>query len=159
MMALLEKCVFSVERGKVLECLVSIKEIKANPDKINAIIHMKPPQSKKEVQNLSSRIAALNWFMLKLAEWSLPFFTVLRGSGSFHWGPEQQKAFDELKEDIQKLPTLSSPQLDQSLILYVSLSYTIVCGALLQEKEIMKNDTKLPHQVPIYFVSEALASS
>jgi ribonuclease HI len=97
--------------------------------------------------------------MLKLAERSLPFFTVLRGSGSFHWGPEQQKAFDELKEDIQKLPTLSSPQLDQSLILYVSLSYTIVCGALLQEKEIMKNDTKLPHQVPIYFVSEALASS
>jgi hypothetical protein len=60
MMALLEKCVFSVERGKVLECLVSIKGIKANPDKINAIIHMKPPQSKKEVQNLSSRIAALN---------------------------------------------------------------------------------------------------
>jgi ribonuclease HI len=34
---------------------------------------------------------------------------VLRGSDSFQWGLEQQKAFDELKEHIQKLPMLSSP--------------------------------------------------
>jgi hypothetical protein len=42
-----EKCVFGVQRGKVLGCLVSIKEMEAHPDKINAIVHMKPPQSKK----------------------------------------------------------------------------------------------------------------
>jgi hypothetical protein len=45
---------------------VSIKGIEANPDKINAIMHMKPPQSRKEVQRLIGRIAALNWFMAKL---------------------------------------------------------------------------------------------
>jgi hypothetical protein len=32
---------FSVGRGKVLGCLVSVKGIKANPDKINATVHMK----------------------------------------------------------------------------------------------------------------------
>jgi hypothetical protein len=37
-----EKCVFGVRRGRVLGCLVSVKGIKANPDKINAIVHMKP---------------------------------------------------------------------------------------------------------------------
>jgi hypothetical protein len=45
----LEKCVFGVQKGKALGCLVSVKGIKANPDKINAIVHMKPPQSRKEV--------------------------------------------------------------------------------------------------------------
>jgi ribonuclease HI len=33
-----EKCVFKITKGKVLDCLVSTKGIKANPDKINAII-------------------------------------------------------------------------------------------------------------------------
>jgi hypothetical protein len=45
-----EKCVFSVRRGRVLGYFVSVKGIKANPDKINAIVHMKPPQSRKEVK-------------------------------------------------------------------------------------------------------------
>jgi hypothetical protein len=34
---------------------------------------------------------------MKLAERSLPFFSVLRGSAKVEWGPEQQKAFDDLK--------------------------------------------------------------
>jgi hypothetical protein len=44
-----EKCVFGVQRGRVLGCLVSVKGIKANSDKINTIVHMKPPGSRKEV--------------------------------------------------------------------------------------------------------------
>jgi hypothetical protein len=55
-----EKCVFNISRGKVLGCLVSVKGVEANLDKINAIVHMKPPGSKKEVQRLIGRIAALN---------------------------------------------------------------------------------------------------
>jgi hypothetical protein len=69
----LEKCVFGVRKGNVLGCLISLKRIKANLDKINAITCMKPPQSRKEVQGLTGRIASLNWFMAKLAERSLPF--------------------------------------------------------------------------------------
>jgi hypothetical protein len=63
-----EKYVFGVQKGKVLGCLVSVKRIEANPDKINTIVHMKPPQSRKEVQRLIGRIITLNWFMSKLAE-------------------------------------------------------------------------------------------
>jgi hypothetical protein len=37
-----EKCVFGVSRGKVLGCLVSVKGMEANPDKIKAIVCMKP---------------------------------------------------------------------------------------------------------------------
>jgi hypothetical protein len=75
--------VFGVSRGKVLGCLVSIKGIEANPDKIKAIVCMKPPQSRKEVQRLTGRIVALNRFMAKIVEQSLPFFKVLGGSDTF----------------------------------------------------------------------------
>jgi hypothetical protein len=126
--------VFGVSKGKVLGCLVSVKGIEANLDKINAIIHIKPLGSRNEVQRLTSRIAALNQFVAKIAKQSLPFFKVFRGSSTFEWEPEQQEAFDALKECIQKLPTLASPKLDQPLILYVSTIHTAVSGALIQER-------------------------
>jgi hypothetical protein len=84
-----EKCVFKVTRGKVLSCLVSTKGIKANLDKIKAILQMRTPQTKKEVQKLTCHIAALKKFIAKLAKRSLPFFIVLRGSTKVKWAPEQ----------------------------------------------------------------------
>jgi hypothetical protein len=76
----LDKCVFGVTRGKILGCLVSTKGIEASPDNIKAILQMQPPKTKKEVQKLTGRIAALTRFIAKLAERSLPFFSILRGS-------------------------------------------------------------------------------
>jgi hypothetical protein len=120
-----EKCVLGVRRGKVLGCLVSMKGIEANPDKIRAIIQTLPPQNRKEIQKLTGWIATLNRFIAKLAERSLTFFTVLRGSARIEWGPEQQKAFEDLKLYLEHLPTLSSPDQGQPLILCLchTLSY------------------------------------
>jgi hypothetical protein len=42
-----EKCVFGVKKGKFLGCLVSTKGIEANPNKIEAILRMEPPKSRK----------------------------------------------------------------------------------------------------------------
>jgi hypothetical protein len=47
-----EKCVFGVQRGRVLGCLVLVKGIEANPDKINTIVHMKPPRLKRKYRGL-----------------------------------------------------------------------------------------------------------
>jgi hypothetical protein len=42
-----EKCVFGVNKGKFLGCLVSTKGIEANPSKIEAILWMEPEKSRK----------------------------------------------------------------------------------------------------------------
>jgi hypothetical protein len=57
------------------------------------------------------------------------------------------------------LTTLASPQPDQPLILYISATHTAVSEAIVQEGEVSKEGKKLSQQVPIYFVSEALAGS
>jgi ABC-type transporter Mla subunit MlaD len=62
----------------------------------------------KDVQKLTGWIASLNRFISKLAEHSLPFFAILRGSANVEWGAEQQKAFDDLKSYLEYLRTLSS---------------------------------------------------
>ena len=68
------KSIFGVEKGKFLGCFVSTKGIEANPAKIDAILNMKPPNTRKAVQRLTGRLAAMNRFISKLAERSLPFF-------------------------------------------------------------------------------------
>jgi hypothetical protein len=59
----LEKCVFGVKKGKFLGCLVSMKGIEANPNKIEAILQMEPPNSKKGAQRLAGRLTSLNRFI------------------------------------------------------------------------------------------------
>jgi len=54
----LEKCVFGVDKGKVLGCLVPTKGIETNPDKVKALRNMEEPQSMRDVQKLTDRIAA-----------------------------------------------------------------------------------------------------
>jgi hypothetical protein len=68
-----EKCVFGVRQGKILGYLVSQRGIEANPTKIQVIINMTPPQSTRDVQHLTGRLAALNRFISKSTERSLPF--------------------------------------------------------------------------------------
>jgi hypothetical protein len=69
-----EKCVFGIHKGKVSGYLISIKGIEANLDKIKALVEMQDPVSVKDVQKLTRRVAALNRFIHKAAERSLPFF-------------------------------------------------------------------------------------
>jgi hypothetical protein len=92
-----EKCVFGVKKGKLLGCLVSTKGIEANPSKIEAILQMEPPSTKKGAQRLTGRLASLNRFISRSLEINLPFFEVLKSAEVFQWGPTQQKAFEEIE--------------------------------------------------------------
>jgi hypothetical protein len=75
------------------------------------------------------------------------------------WGPGQQKAFDDLKQYLQHLPTLSSPEQGQPLILYISTTHKVVREAIVIEKEAAQGaGAAAKHQHPVYFVSEVLAT-
>ena len=47
------KCAFGVSSGKFLGFMVSQWGIKANPNKIQAILSMEPPKNVKEMQSLT----------------------------------------------------------------------------------------------------------
>ena len=85
------KCTFGVMVGKFLGFMVSQRGIKANPDKIWAIMEMALPRNVKEVQSLNGKIAALNRFVSRATDECLPFFHTLKRS--FEWTAECQQAF------------------------------------------------------------------
>jgi hypothetical protein len=96
---------------------------------------MMPPQSTRDVQRLTGRLATLNRFISKSAERSLPFLKMLHGAKDFAWGPEQAAAFASLKEHLSELSTLTSPDPTLPLLLYVAASPHAVSAALVQEQD------------------------
>jgi hypothetical protein len=88
-----EKCVFGVKKGKFLGCSVSTKGIEANPSKIEAILRMELPSTKKGAQRLAGRLASLNRFISRSAERNLPFSKNTELSRSFSVGSGSAKSF------------------------------------------------------------------
>jgi hypothetical protein len=150
-----EKCVFGIRQGKILGYLVSHRGIEANPTKIQAIINMTPPQSARDVQRLTGRLATLNRFISMSAERSLTFLKTLRGVKDFAWGPEKAAPFASLKQHLSELATLTSPNPSLPLLLYVAASPHAVSAALVQEQD-REGTTR---QCPVYYVSEVLTTS
>jgi ribonuclease HI len=104
---------------------------------------------------LAGRLASLNIFISRSAERNLPFFEILKLAEVFQWGPAQQRAFEELKQYLIDLTTLTPPSLGAPLLLYVAASHSAVSATLVQEKQ----DGQVKIQAPIYFVSEVLSLS
>ena len=126
------KCAFGVSSGKFLGFMVSHRGIEANPDKIRAILDMKPPQNVKEVQSLTGRVAALNRFVSKATDKCLPFFRVLRKV--FEWTDDCQRAFENLKAYLTTAPLLSPSVSGEELYLYLVVTLHAISSALIREK-------------------------
>ncbi|XP_075645637.1 putative mitochondrial protein AtMg00860 [Castanea sativa] len=140
------KCAFEVSSGKFLGFTVSHRGIEANPDKIQAILDMKPPQNIKEVQSLTGQVAALNRFVSKATDKCLPFFKVLKKA--FEWTDECQKAFQDLKDYFTAALLLSPSVLGEELYLYLVVTPHAVSSALIKEEGKV--------QKLVYYTSRAL---
>jgi len=140
------KCAFGVSSGKFLGFMVSRRGIKANPEKVSAVLGMQSPQTTKQLQQLTGRIAASNRFISRSIDKCLPFFKILKKA--FEWNSECQEAFGKLKEYLTNPPLLSRPDEGEILYLYLAVSSSAVSIALVWE------DSGI--QKPVYFTSKVL---
>lgn len=77
------KCSFGVSLGNFLGYMVNQRGIEINPEKIKALLNMKSPTNRKQVQSLNGRIAALSRFISRATDCCLPFFNILRANKKF----------------------------------------------------------------------------
>jgi hypothetical protein len=78
-----KKCVFNVSSGKLLGYTVFARGIDANPKKVDAIDQLQSPQPRREIQKLAGMMAALNRFISKSGECSIPFYKLLHKADGF----------------------------------------------------------------------------
>jgi hypothetical protein len=92
-------------------------------------------QIQKEGSTVSRKAGIVKQIHFKIVERNLPLFQILKSTEVFQWGPAQQRAFEELKQYLIDLTTLTPPSSGAPLLLYVATSHTVVSAALVQEKQ------------------------
>ncbi|GJT45271.1 reverse transcriptase domain-containing protein [Tanacetum coccineum] len=146
-----KKCMFGAVEGMFLGYMISPEGIKPCLDKTEVVLQLPSPRTIKEVQSLNGKLASLNRFLSKSAERSLPLFKTLKKcikKSDFHWTPEAEQAFKQLKQHLSELPLLVAPKPKEELIVYMSASHGAISAVLMTERGTV--------QMPVYFVSRAL---
>jgi hypothetical protein len=99
-----------------------------------AVRRMVPPTTKRELQQLIGKINFIRRFISNLSGRIEPFMDLvkIKADEEFRWGPEQQRAFKEIKEYLGRLSMLVPPQHDRSFNIYLSVGDTSIALVVVQ---------------------------
>ncbi|XP_075475638.1 uncharacterized protein LOC142508094 [Primulina tabacum] len=100
------------------------------------------PQSVRDVQKLTGRIATLSRFISRSAHRSYPFFQVLRKAQKFGWDEKCEQAFQDLKKHLAELPILAKPEPGEKLWIYLSATEFAIKLALRIDSKITNNEAE-----------------
>ena len=135
-----DKYEFNKRTVKFLGHLVDENGIRADPEKTSAILKMEPPRNVSELRRFMGMANQLGKFSHRLAELSQPLRELLSTKRAWVWGPDQERAFSEVKTELTHptVLTLYDPQAD--LKISADASSFGLCAVLLQ----MSNDAWRP---------------
>ena len=94
------KCEFSKTSVKFLGHLLDKNGISADPNKTEAVLHMDTPQSITDLKRFVGMVNQLGKFFSHLADLSQPLRELLSPKNVWTWGPEQEQAFSNVKEEL-----------------------------------------------------------
>ena len=121
--------------------------LKADPNKIKAIVEMKAPSNVKEVQRFNGMVNYLARFLPHISRMIEPLRRLTNKNVEWTWGSEQETAFKKIKELVTSDQMLGYYTQDKPLYLQCDASQSGFGCALLQDGR------------PICYASRALTST
>ena len=99
-----QKCEFSKDRLKFLGHVIDPEGIRADPDKTDAIVKMRPSTSVSELRKFMEMANQLGKFTPNLTQ---PLRELLSKYRAWVWGPAHARAFEQVKQELSKPTTLA----------------------------------------------------
>ena len=96
-------------------------------------------------------MASLGRFISKFGKRALPFFKIMKRSGTFKWTPEADEVFEDLKKYLASPPVMVAPRPGEHLKLYLAATpqtARVVFVAEREEPVLAKKDTATPSPEP-----------
>ena len=127
--------------------------------KIEAIQTLKPPTTIKGCRSFAGMVNFGSIFCPELQRPLKPIYDLTRKGRQFIWGEEQQKAFDEIKHRLQRLPVLHLPNRHGRFQLYSDTS-KFATGSMLyqiqngQPRLIAYASKRMPEAAKNYSITE-----
>ena len=117
-----EKCVFGRKEIIYLGYSISKEGIKPEPSKLTAIQSIKAPSKIKQLQQFLGLCSYYRRFIKNFAQIAEPLNQLLRKSIKFEWLEKHQKAFEDLKNKLQKPPILALPNFQKQFFINTDAS-------------------------------------
>lgn len=147
----LEKCQFFKREIRFLGHRISHEGIFPCQDKVKEILNAVAPSSVKELQTFIGIVTYLCNYIPQFSTVMSPLNYLLRKDIKYKWGPDQQKAFDEIKEELKKGRFLIHFDMDKRPILCTDASDIGIAAVLCHEEDGMYK--------PVWFASRTLSSA
>jgi hypothetical protein len=129
-----KKCAFGVSAGQFLGFLVHEWGIEIDLKSQEVVRTMVPPTTKRELQQLIGKINFVRRFISNLSGRIEPFMDLMKikVDEEFHWGAEQQWAFEEIKEYLARPHMLIPSQRNKPFYIYLLVSDTSIASVVVQ---------------------------
>uniref|UniRef100_A0A803SL45 Gypsy retrotransposon integrase-like protein 1 n=2 Tax=Anolis carolinensis TaxID=28377 RepID=A0A803SL45_ANOCA len=128
------KCVFHVPEVEFLGHVVSGRELKMDPHKVDAVNSWQELRTKKDVQRFLGFANYYREFIPNFAKLTVPLTQLLRKKQPFVWGREAHEAFLQLKSSFQSDNILTHPDVDKPFVVEADAS-SYALGAVLSQKD------------------------
>ena len=128
------KCSFFQTGVDFLGHRVSRDGVHTSQDKVEAVRSWPVPRNVKEVKSFNGLCTYCRKFVENFAQIARPLTNLAKNNEKFHWTPNCQQAFENLKEALTTAPVLAYPRQDGDLILDTDASQYAV-GSVLSQRQ------------------------
>ena len=133
--------------------------VKPLHSQLEAIQKIRPPPMAKQCKSFAGMVNFVSIFCLDLQKLLKPIYHLMRKGKKFVWGVEQQNAFEDIKQRLQKPPVLHMPDKIGRFQLYSDTSKYAMGSALYQiqngkPKLIAYASKRLPEAACNYSITE-----
>lgn len=147
-----EKCEFEQTECEYLGVIISENSVKMDPIKVKGITEWPTPTRVKDVQSFLGFCNFYRRFIEGFAKISKPLTSLTKKETPWNWGPEQQDAFEALKERFTTAPILVMADTTKPFRIECDASDFAV-GSILSQKE----DDEIWH--PVAYISKSLTDT
>ena len=131
------KCEFWLREVQFLGHLVNQKGILVDPAKIEAVMQWEVPRSPSEIRSFLGLAGYYRRFIQDFSKIAVPLTRLTKKSVVFRWGPEQQAAFETLRQRLCEAPILTLPEGVEDFVVYCDASITGMGAVLMQRGHVV----------------------
>ena len=128
-----EKCHFCKPELKYLGYIVDAKGLRPDPEKVQAILNIVPPQNITEIRRFIGTASWYRRFVPNFSSIIAPVTRLTRKNIKWEWTAECQQSFNQIKEALVTAPVLTCPDFNRPFVLQTDASHYGL-GAILTQQ-------------------------